>query len=128
MKRFGQMSVLLLAGLLLVGCGGDSHDKVSNDMVTAMEQLVKTLETVKDEKSAKAAAPKVEAFTKKMASIETRMKEVGDPSAEVEEQLKAKYEQRMTEASQKLMGEMMRIGMNPTLSGPLDDAMSKISN
>ena len=128
MKRFGQLSVLLLAGLLLVGCGGDSHDKVSNDMVTAMEQLVKTLESVKDEKSAKAAAPKIEAFAKKMESIEERMKEVGEPSAEVEEQLKAKYETRRAEVERKLGGEMMRIHMNPALSGALGDALSKITN
>jgi len=67
---------LLLIGLIvliiyMLGGGGDSHNAVAKDFVSILKESTAILETVKDEASAKAAAPKIDALAE---SVNTRYK------------------------------------------------------
>ena len=54
--------------------GKDSKEKIASDAIAGMEEMLAIVETVKDEASAKAAKPKLEALAKKQDGIEARLK------------------------------------------------------
>ena len=123
MLRPVSLATVLITCALLAGCGGDSHEAVMDDMIAQMNKVTAVLKTVKDEASAEAAKPKLEAIGKDMKKLKERADKLGDPAKEKEEALKTKYEEKMKEAMTGLMQEMMRIGMNPKLGEKLGDVM-----
>jgi len=61
------LALTVVAALLLCcGCGGDSHESLAAEAVSTNKDLLATLETVKDEASAKAAKPKLKSLVEKM--------------------------------------------------------------
>lgn len=119
-------SMVMVAALLVLGGCGDTHESVVKDTLSTMEEVVKVLEGVKDEASAKTAATKLEALGEEMKKMKEVHDKLGKPDAETEKKLKEKYEKRLSEVSQKLMQEMMRIATNPALGKHIQDAMGKM--
>lgn len=104
------------------GCDrAPTHDSVMEDSVTVMEDLAKVMATVKDEASAAAAKPKLKELSDKMKTLKAESDKMAKPSKEKEDELKKKYEDRMTKAMTSLFGESMRIGMDPKLKSVLSD-------
>jgi hypothetical protein len=128
MKLAGMVS--LLAGfLLLAACNGGSptHESVTKDMISMMEEQADILATITDEASFEAAKPKLDALKEKADTLKAATEKLGDPSKDVEEQLKKKYEPRVKEVSQKLMKEMQRLMMSPAIAGKLQEALKDLA-
>lgn len=126
MGKMMTFAAALVMAMLLTGCGGDSHEKVMGDMVGQMKEFAGTLETIKDEASAKAASDKLNKIAASMKDLKARADKLGKPSADVEKALKEKYEKDMTEVMGKFMGSAMRIGMNPELGKHVEKAMEEV--
>lgn len=117
---------LALAGLLLSvpGCG-DSHDAVMQDTIEIMKDMTEVMESIEDEASAKAAAPKLAKLGERFREIEMRQEAVGKPTPEQEQALKEKYGDELESVMQEFMAETFRLMMNPALAKHLEDAMPK---
>lgn len=116
--------VLALTAVLMLfvvaGCG-DSRESLAEESMSTMKDMVDTLETVKDEASAKAAKPKLQSIADKMKDIEKRQREIGMPNEKEMKELGAKYGKEMEEIQKKLMGQMMRIAFDPKIQAQLQD-------
>ena len=110
--------------LLNVGCG-DSGDAVMTDTIATMEEMNQVLTGVKDEASAKAAAPKLEALGTRMKELEKRGNDLKMSPAE-REQLAEKYKAQLEKPVQELMQNMMRIAFNPELSKHIEGPMKNM--
>ena len=122
MKKQVKSIALVLGALVLVGCG-DSHEAAMNDMIASMEKLNTILDGVQDEASAKAAKPKIEALSKQMDALGQRMEKLGEPSEAQQKELTAKFGKKMEKLGPKMIGNMMRISMNPQFAEHLQEAM-----
>jgi hypothetical protein len=111
--------------MALAGCS-DSHDKVTADTLDIMADMNDVLDGVTDKASAEAAKPKLEAIGERMKDVKARADKLGEPSAEQQEQLKAKYEERMGKEMMRMFGNAMRVGTNPEIAVVLEDAMQGI--
>lgn len=94
------------------------------ESLAQMKKMANVLENVKTVEDAKAAKGKLEAIAKKMKSIEARMKKLGDPSPELEKQLKSKFEAEFAELMPKLMGVMLT--MSADVRKELDSSMQNM--
>ncbi len=68
--------LIVLAAFLSVGCGGDTPESISKEIMANFGKLADILESVTDEASAKAAVPKIEAVRASMREIAGRAKNV----------------------------------------------------
>jgi hypothetical protein len=109
-------AVLSLA-LILTGCK-DDHDSLMKKTVDKMNELASTLESVNDEASSKAAAPKIKAIAADLQELKKKADALPKPSAEEEKRLKDKYKKSLSEAGQKVFGQMGKFMTNPKLSTP----------
>jgi hypothetical protein len=103
------------------GCGGDTHESLAGEAISTQKDLLATLETVKDQETAKAAKSKLQALATKMKDIEARQTKLGTPN---EAQFKAigdKYGKEMEEVQTKMVGVMMRVMLDPKIQGELID-------
>ena len=118
--------VCLLALFLLAGCDSRSpHEAIADDMVAKMRQMVDVMKGVKDEDSAKAAKPKVQALAKELDELKAKSDKLGKPSPETEKKLKEKHEKEVEQLTGDLLKEMMRVGMDPKLAPHMQDVMTK---
>jgi DNA anti-recombination protein RmuC len=122
MKTKAMWVGLLLSMCLLGGCGRD-HEDVAEDTVETLEEMAEVLATVKDKESALAAKPKLEKLSERMDELQAEAAEMDEIDPEKEKALQEKYDERMTKAMGKLMGEMFRIGMNQELNNALGDTV-----
>lgn len=118
MKRILSIATILML-IVCSGCGGDTPDKVANDTVTVMEDVVAVMEGVKDEASAKAAAGKFRALGDKIKEIQARQDKLGLTASQKAE-LKKKHEAKMDAVMTKLLNEGMRISSNPKLAPAME--------
>lgn len=91
-----------------------------------MEQIGSTLESVKDEASAKAAATKLESTVTRMTALQKEMKALGEPAGKDGDAMKAKYQARMQAAMTKMTTQMGRVMADPKLSAILQPVMQKM--
>lgn len=119
---------MVLAGAFFLGGCSRSHEDVMDDMVETMEETANTLESVKDKDSANAAAGKLDKLAERMNELSKEAEDMEDPDEATEKELKAKYEERMSKAAEKMMSNLMRIAMNPELSKELGDSLEKLKN
>lgn len=112
-------SVLLLAS----GCGKDTHESVTQEMMASLQETIDLLKSCKDEASAKAAEPKLKAMGKKMEALKKRADALGKPSKEQDEAIKKKFGEKLIESVFGMMGEMARIEGDPKMKAVLKDSM-----
>jgi hypothetical protein len=118
-----------LAGIIALlafsgGCGSsDPHDAAVKEMLAAMNELADVMDTVKDEASATAAAPKLKAVADRVKALKTKMDGMPKPTAEVEESLKKKYEEQMKNVMGRLMAAGMKASSVPGAQAAFQEAM-----
>ena len=122
MKKTLWMVVLMVAAVGVVGCS-DSRDKVIEDQLDIMEEMVGVLEGVTDKESAEEAKPKLEELSKETEAIQARAEKLGDPTEEEQKELKEKYGEQMTEVAVKIAEQMQRLQSNPETKSVVDGAM-----
>jgi hypothetical protein len=111
MKKMLALPILL--GLLAAGCASDDAESMVKQTVSAMDETAQVLSTVKDEASAKAAAPQLKALAEKRRKIEEKMATVKTPPPAEQAELQKKYGTRLNEATTRLMQEAMRVSNVP---------------
>ncbi len=108
-------STLLAFSFLLTGCGGDSYDSLTDEIIGVLNGLPAIMESIQDEASAKAAAEKFKQLTAKMEDITTRGKALGDPPKEKQEELKKRIEAAQKSIDPKMEAAMKRLQSKPEL-------------
>lgn len=126
MTRLALISVvtLLLAGN---GCGGDTHESLAAESMPVMRDMVATLETVKDEASAKAAKPKLEAIAKKMKAIDERRRKLPAPTEADIKAMLEKHGDEMEKLQEKMIAVMLPIQFDPKIQAVLGDIDMKMN-
>ena len=119
MKNLITLAVMAML-LVCSGCG-DSREAVAEDGMANMKELVATLDTVKDEASAKAAKPKLEKLVKQMNEIKERQTKLGDPTEAEMKSLMEKHGDEMEALQKKMVTVMMRIQFDPEIQKVLSD-------
>ena len=129
MKQALHRISLLLAVAFLTSCGGDSHQKITADLVANMEKVLAAVEDVTDKASAEKAAEKIEKLAGNFEDIKARAEKIGDPDEKTEAMLKEKFEQPMKDLGAKMMGAVMKIAQeNPDAMPVIQKAMEKIGD
>jgi len=119
--------LLALLAFALPSCGGgDTHEKVSEEMIDLMAEVADILEGVTDEESAEAATTRLEKLGERAEELGQRAEALGDPDPEEEKRLEKKYEQRMQEISKSMAASMMRLSSQPEVLQAVEEAMAKI--
>ena len=116
-----------LLALWVAGCGGGQREKLAGETVATMEELNTVLDGVKDEPSAKAAAPKVNELVDRWAGQMDRLRKLGNAGAGAGDApsklVGEKYEQRFKDAARgiglNLMAFRLDIGINRHLQEPI---------
>ncbi len=105
LAHFLTRTVAILAALILPGCsGGDSHEKVVDDVLKQMDRMVTAMGSVADKATAEKAVAELKNVADEMKKLGERVKKLGEPSAEVKTKLEAKMTAKQTEMQQKMAG------------------------
>lgn len=112
--------------LTLGGCGADTHDGLMTELLDQVGEMNNTLDTVKDKESAEAAKPKVESIAKEIEAIKKRMDTLEEPPADVQAELKAKYEAQIQTKLLRMVANVYRVRANPETAAVLEPALKNI--
>ncbi|QVL32093.1 hypothetical protein KIH39_25200 [Telmatocola sphagniphila] len=96
------------------------------DSIAKMKELTAALHNITDEKSSQAAVSRIDSIVADVNKLQDQMKAMAKPSPEEDKALQAKYEKDLKEALNGLMGEVLRVSMNPTLMNPIKASMEKM--
>ena len=109
---------IVAAAFLIASCGGgiNSYESAMNAQADLMEQMVKVLEGVNDEKSAEKAAEKIEAIGTQMAEIAKKVQELPQPSRDEMQKISKKQMEMSKDFQAKATGQMMKLAQYPALS------------
>lgn len=117
----GLLAVLVGCLLLIGGCDSKpTHDSLTKETIDLMKDYVAVMKTVTDESSAKKAAPEILKMADKMNRINADMDKLGPPSEEIKAQLDTKYKKELEPLTMEMIGELMRLTMDPKLKKELD--------
>ena len=126
MTVFKSLISACLMAVLFASCGADSKEKVTEDALSAMEEMVTILEGVKDKATAETAKPKLEALAKKVEGLKDRQKALNISDDDMKKEME-KHKERMGKLMGKMMATMMKIGTNKEINEVLGETMSKIN-
>lgn len=113
------MAVALLVG----GCGKPNHESLMRQLFLKTREFTGVLKDVKDEASAKAAAPKLKAIATDLQKLKKEADAMGPPSQEAKARLMAKLGADFTSMMQDLKQESRRVSSDPKLQAPLKEAL-----
>lgn len=111
------LGIWLVPGLMM-----SPHEKALSHMLNCLDNVVGTLERIKDRSSAEAELPKLKQNMQALFDSAQALTKLENPSAEVERDLKARYEPRLMAAQQRMMA-TMNILSKPDVAMVLAPAM-----
>jgi hypothetical protein len=117
------LAVTCLA-LVFAAAGCDTrptHESIRKDAVAKMKEIVAIMKDVKDEKSAKAARPKLEAAKKELDAMKAEDDALPKISAEEDKRLDDKYNPEVEKVMKEIMTEGERISKDPKLAAEVAD-------
>lgn len=108
----------------ITGCDTKpSHESIRKDGIAKFQEIVDILKEVKDENSAKAARPKLEAAKKELSAMETENNALPKISAEEEKRLDDKYKPELEKIMKELATEAERISKDPKIAAALGEVI-----
>jgi len=108
------------------GCGGKSErEQLKEQEIATMNEAVDVLETIKDEESAKAAAPKLMEIAGRVKDLKKQQNALGKPSKDEQEKLNKKFDNDRKAAHDRLVHEMVRIQRIPGAPDALKDVIEE---
>jgi hypothetical protein len=107
------LALPVLVALLAVGCASDDAESLVKQTITAMDETAQAMATVKDEPSAQAAVPRLRALAERRKKIEEKMATVKTPPPAEQAELQKKYAARLSEVTNALMQQAMRVSTVP---------------
>ena len=114
------LALPVLVALLLAGCAPDDADSLVKQTVAVLDETARAMATVKDEASAKAAVPRLQALARRRKLIEEKITTVKTPAPADQVELQKKYAARLAEVTAQLMQEAMRVSAVPGGTAALD--------
>jgi hypothetical protein len=114
------LALPVLVALLLAGCTPDDAESLVKQTVAVMDETAQAMATIKDEPSAKAAVPRLQALARRRKLIEEKITTVKTPSQVDQVELQKKYAARLSEVTVKLMQESVRVSAVPGGADALD--------
>lgn len=126
MPRMIQTALLLLFSVTLVGCGGDTHEKLGDDALGVMDRMADILATVEDERTAEQAKDDLKALEDDFRALGERMEALGEPDAETDTRLREKFDPLMEASRDRFEAEVQRImeidlGLLMMLAEPMEE-------
>ena len=114
--------------LISNGFLGSKHESVIKSLISNIEEMASVLESVKDESSAQAAAPRIVTISGKLSEQQKAMKEMKEMKvAKVEdERLKKKYEEKLKAAIVRLGTAGFNAGVKGGRDPTFRDAIRKM--
>ena len=107
---------LVVLGLVICGCASKpTHEALTAKMIGKMQEMVKTLQSAKDEPSAGAAATKYMKLVEEVKQLKEQAVALGKPTREQERALKTKYDQQMKQILLDIIKESFRLAGDPKL-------------
>src|SRR5262249_41904968 len=113
MRRFVGPSMAFVMVFATVAFAADTHDSLVKELLTTLKDAVGVLTSVKDDKTAKDASPKVDKISEKMGDIKKRMEKIGKPTPDEEKVLKEKYKDEMEKTFKSFAEELGRVAKVP---------------
>jgi hypothetical protein len=104
----------------------NTHEKLAVEMITFINGLNKTLQSVTDEASAKAAVPKLVEAKKTTDKLKKATEEAGQPSQDVIEKLMSKYGAQLKVSFDGTVGNLQRIGQDPKVMAILEKPLKDL--
>src|SRR5262249_54214745 len=92
---------------------GEAYEEVVKGMLTTLEQINKTLATIKDEPTAQAAQPELRKHGEKMKELRKRASELPQPSRIERDALEVNYKGQFEKALRILRTESIRVRVIP---------------
>lgn len=131
----GGVAALALVLVLVLTVFRTSHDSLAGSLVSELEAMADTMDSIKDIDSAKAAVPRLERQGDRMVELVRKGSELekSDPLTKEEEQaLKEKYDDRIKAASKRLSEARRRIrdipGAGEVLAEPMMEFARKMTD
>jgi hypothetical protein len=107
------LSLSILSALLATGCASGDADSMVRQSIEALDETAQAMAAVKDEPSARAAVPRLQALAQRRKKIEEKTATLKTPSPVEQAELQKKYAARLTGATTRLMTEALRVSMVP---------------
>ena len=104
---------------------GSKHESIIKSLISNLEEMASVLESVKDESSAQAAAPRIVTISGKLSEQQKAMKEMKVAKAE-DERLKKKYEEKLRAATVRLGTAGFNAGVKGGRDPTFRDAIRKM--
>jgi predicted nuclease with TOPRIM domain len=124
-RRFAAVVVFALASL--IGCNDSSpQEAVTKDLTAKLQELATTLQSVKDEVSAKAANEKLKAIAVEIKRLKDQSEKLPTATAEQDQKIHEKYGKDAEATLRTITTETKRIELNPKLAGPIAPAMEQL--
>ena len=115
----------LISNGFLGGILGSKHESVIKSLISNLEEMASVLESVQDESSAQAAAPRIVTISGKLSEQQKAMKEMKVAKAE-DERLKKKYEEKLRAATVRLGTAGFNAGVKGGRDPTFRDAIRKM--
>ena len=118
MRLVLSLCLALCAGVLTAGCDSkpSGHEAMADQMVAKMGEMVDVVKGIKDEQSAKAARPKMQALKKDVDELKGKAEKLGKAPAATERKMKEKHEKELQRLMGEMQAEMMRIIKDPNIA------------
>jgi len=104
---------------------GSKHESIIKSLISNLEEMASVLESVQDESSAQAAAPRIVTISGKLSEQQKAMKEMKVAKVE-DERLKKKYEEKLRAATVRLGTAGFQAGVKGGRDPTFRDAIRKM--
>lgn len=112
----------------LVGCGGDTAESVSKEMIANLKEMATIMSGITDEASAKAAVPKIEAVRVKMRDAGKRAQNVPKIDSATEKKISDAMEAAAMEAMKTIGAAQERLMARPELMAIIEPALQNMED
>ena len=126
MKRIETLLVLLVVVFTFSGCGGDTPESLTGELLGLTKELNKELAALKTVEGLKKAESKLVSLGEGLQSVRSRMEKLGDPSPDEQKRVMEKYGLEMMEVMGGMMSNMQRIAQLAASDPAAAKILSKI--
>ena len=126
MKRIETLLVLLVVVFTFSGCGGDTPESLTGELLGLTKELNKELAALKTVEGLKKVESKLVSLGEGLQSVRSRMEKLGDPSLDGQKRIMEKYGLELMEVMGGMMSNMQRIAQLAASDPAAAKILSKI--
>ena len=108
--------------------GGDSHEKVVDDIATQMDRVATAMSAVQDQATAERAVADMKSIVEEMKKIAPRAQALGEPGGELKARLAAKMKAKEADLQKKIAGsQAAMVKAGPEAAGIIMKGMAELA-